>query len=127
MDPVAAVEYLGDLVVHAAAKDVRINAENCTVYGVLDERFRRLSPEENPLNLGGHEYVAEWPKDSSWDFVALGRGHDVEFWTRFVDALRAVDAEMAVNIEHEDTSLGRIEGLKVAADVLKRAAGPVAA
>jgi sugar phosphate isomerase/epimerase len=127
MDPVAAVEYLGDLVVHAAAKDVRINAENCTIYGVLDERFRRLSPEENPLNLGGHEYVAEWPQDSSWDFVALGRGHDVEFWTRFVEALRAVDPEMAINIEHEDTSLGRIEGLQVAADVLKRAAGHIAA
>jgi sugar phosphate isomerase/epimerase len=127
MDPVAAVEYLGDLVVHAAAKDVRINAENCTLYGVLDERFRRLSPEDNPLNLGGHEYVAEWPHDSSWDFVALGRGHDVDFWTGFVEALRAVDPEMAVNIEHEDTSLGRIEGLRVAADVLKQAAGQVTA
>jgi sugar phosphate isomerase/epimerase len=127
MDPVAAVEYLGDLVVHAAAKDVRINAENCAVYGVLDERFRRLSPDENPLNLGGHEYVAEWPQDSSWDFVALGRGHDVEFWTRFVEALRAVDPEMAINIEHEDTSLGRIEGLQASADVLNQAAGRVAA
>ena len=30
---------------------------------------------------------------------------------------------MLVNIEHEDTSLGRIEGLEVAADVLKQAAG----
>jgi sugar phosphate isomerase/epimerase len=127
MDPVAAVEYLGDLVVHAAAKDVRINAGKCSIYGVLDERFRRLSPEENPLSLGGHEYVAEWPQDSSWDFVALGRGHDVTFWTRFVEALRAVDPEMAVNIEHEDTSLGRIEGLRVAADVLKQAAGQVSA
>ena len=28
---------------------------------------------------------------------------------------------MAVNIEHEDTSLGRIEGLEVAAGVLKEA------
>jgi hypothetical protein len=29
---------------------------------------------------------------------------------------------MAVNIEHEDTSLGRIEGLEVAAEVLRKAA-----
>lgn len=123
MDPIAAVKYLGDLVVHAAAKDVRINDEHCTVYGVLDERFRRMAPEENPLNLGGHEYVAEWPKDSAWDFVALGRGHDVDFWTRFVEALREVDPDMAINIEHEDTSLGRIEGLEAAAEVLKQAAG----
>lgn len=123
MDPVAAVEYLGDLVVHAAAKDVRINQEHCRLYGVLDERFRRLSPEEDRVNLGGDEWVNEWPADSAWDFVALGRGHDVAFWTRFVDALRAVDPEMAIHIEHEDTSLGRLEGLEVAADVLRRAAG----
>jgi hypothetical protein len=31
---------------------------------------------------------------------------------------------MAVNIEHEDTSLGRIEGLRVAAEVLRQAAAP---
>ncbi len=124
MDPVAAVRYLGPLVVHAAAKDVRINAE-ATIYGVLDERFRRLSPDEERVNLGGDEWANAWPDDSAWDFVALGRGHDLDFWTRFVDALREVDPDMAVNIEHEDTSLGRIEGLQVAAEVLKRAVSPV--
>jgi sugar phosphate isomerase/epimerase len=92
------------------------------VYGVLDERFRRLSPEEDRVNLGGHEWVNEWPADAAWDFVALGRGHDLAFWTGFVNALREVDPDMAINIEHEDTSLGRIEGLQVAADVLKKAA-----
>ena len=123
MDPIAAIEYLGPLVVHAAAKDVRINKQFASIYGVLDERFRRLSPDENPLNLGGHEFVNEWPKDSAWDFVALGQGHDVAFWARFVAALHAIDPDIAINIEHEDTSFGRIEGLEVAADVLKRAAG----
>ncbi|MGG5753093.1 sugar phosphate isomerase/epimerase family protein [Zafaria sp. Z1313] len=122
MDPVAAVDYLGDLVVHAAAKDVRINPE-AAVYGVLDDRFRRLREDEERTGLGGHEYVNEWPKDSAWDFVALGRGHDAGFWTRFLAALHRVDPDMAVHIEHEDTSLGRIEGLEVAAGVLLEAAG----
>jgi sugar phosphate isomerase/epimerase len=122
MDPIAAVRYLGPLVVHAAAKDVRINRENAEVYGVLDERFRRLSPGEDRVNLGGHEWVNEWPIDAAWDFVALGRGHDLAFWTDFVAALRDVDPDMAINIEHEDTSLGRIEGLQVAANVLRKAA-----
>jgi sugar phosphate isomerase/epimerase len=122
MDPIAAVRYLGPLVVHAAAKDVRINEQHAQVYGVLDERFRRLSPEEERVNLGGHEWVNEWPTDAAWDFVALGRGHDLAFWTEFVTALRQVDPGMASNIEHEDTSLGRIEGLQVAADVLRKAA-----
>lgn len=122
MDPVAAVRYLGPLVVHAAAKDVRINPQHAEVYGVLDERFRRLSPDEDRVNLGGHEWVNEWPPDAAWDFVALGRGHDLAFWTQFVDALRQVDPDIAINIEHEDTSLGRIEGLQVAADILRKAA-----
>ncbi|NMO02430.1 sugar phosphate isomerase/epimerase [Gordonia sp. TBRC 11910] len=121
MDPIAAVEYLGDRVFHAAAKDVRIN-ENAKIYGVLDDRFRRLAPTEERVNLGGDEWVNEWPKDSAWDFVALGRGHDQEFWTDFLRALYRVDENMAVNIEHEDVSLGRIEGLQVAADVLLTAA-----
>jgi sugar phosphate isomerase/epimerase len=123
MDPIAAIRYLGPLVVHAAAKDVRLNTDHLLVYGVLDERFRRLAPEENPLNLGGHEFVNEWPKDSAWDFVALGEGHDIAFWTAFVDALREVDPDMAVNIEHEDTAFGPVEGLEIAARVLRAAAG----
>ena len=41
MDPVAVAQDLGPLVFHAAAKDVRINPA-AAVYGVLDNRFRRL-------------------------------------------------------------------------------------
>jgi sugar phosphate isomerase/epimerase len=120
IDPVAAIKYLGPLVFHAAAKDTRIN-EACKINGVLDDRFRRLSPEEERQNIGGRYFVNEWPKNSSWDFVAVGRGHDVEFWRDFLAALSAVDPGMAVNIEHEDMELGRIEGLQVAAATLKAA------
>ena len=120
IDPVAAINHLGPLVFHAAAKDTRIN-EACKINGVLDDRFRRLSPDEERLNIGGRYFVNEWPKNSSWDFVAVGRGHGVEFWRDFLAALSAVDPGMAVNIEHEDMELGRIEGLQVAAATLKAA------
>ncbi|GAB3559464.1 sugar phosphate isomerase/epimerase family protein [Spelaeicoccus albus] len=120
MDPVAAVRYLGPLLFHAAAKDVRIN-DNAAIYGVLDERFRRLGPDEERTNLGGDEYANAWPEDSAWDFVALGRGHDTSFWADFLAALAEIDPDIAVNIEHEDVSLGRIEGLEAAATVLKDA------
>ncbi len=118
MDPVRVVRALGPLVFQAAAKDVRVNEEHAALYGVLDNRFRRLSPEEPRVNLGGDEWANEWPKESAWDFVALGRGHDTAFWTEFLRALYEVDPNMLVNIEHEDVSLGRIEGLQVAAKVL---------
>jgi sugar phosphate isomerase/epimerase len=125
IDPVAAIDSLGELVFHAAAKDTRIN-DACRINGVLDDRFRRLRPDEPRVNIGGDFYVNEWPQNSSWDFVAVGRGHDVEFWTSFLAALRRVDPDMAVNIEHEDVELGRIEGLEVAAGTLLKAAGDAA-
>ena len=127
MDPVAVVRELGPLVFHAAAKDVRVNKDTAAIYGVLDNRFRRLSPEENRTNLGGDEWANEWPKPAAWDFVALGKGHDTAYWTEFLRALHEVDPDMLVNIEHEDVELGRIEGLEVAAKVLKDADAALAA
>jgi len=121
IDPVAAIERLGDLVYHAAAKDTRINEENCRVYGVLDDRFRRVPADEDPVGLGGRNTLNRWPPDSSWDFVAVGRGHGQEFWVRFLRALKAVDPDMAVNIEHEDQEFDQIQGLRLAAENLKAA------
>ncbi|KHK97808.1 sugar phosphate isomerase [Microbacterium mangrovi] len=118
MDPVAVVRHLGPLVFHAAAKDIRVNPEYAQLNGVLDNGFRRMREDEQRTSLGGDEWVNEWPKDSSWDFVALGKGHPVEYWTEFLRALRDVDPDMLVNIEHEDVSLGREEGVAVAAQVL---------
>lgn len=117
MDPVAVVRDLGEWVFHAAAKDVRINP-NAAVQGVLDNSFRRLREDEPRTNLGGDEWANEWPKNSAWDFVALGKGHGTAFWTEFLRALHEVDPQMLVNIEHEDTELGAVEGLEVAAQVL---------
>jgi len=118
MDPVAVVRELGDLVFHAAAKDVRINKENAALVGVLDNSFRKLDPSENRTNLGGDEWVNEWPKNSAWDFVAVGKGHPAEYWAEFIKACDAVDPNMWINIEHEDVSMGRIEGLEYACSTL---------
>jgi sugar phosphate isomerase/epimerase len=123
IDPVAAVEWLGPLVFHAAAKDTRVNADNVRIHGVLDDRFTRIPAEEKPLGLGGRYTVTGWPSpDPSWQFVAVGSGHGHEFWTEFLAALHKVDPDIAVNIEHEDQSMGQIEGLAFAAGNLKKAA-----
>jgi sugar phosphate isomerase/epimerase len=122
IDPVAAIEELGELVYNAAAKDTRIN-QAARVNGVLDDRHTRVRPDEpGAVPLGGRYTLSRWPENSSWDFVAVGRGHDVEFWTRFLAALQKVDPSMAVNIEHEDQELGQIEGLRSAARTLLEAA-----
>jgi len=123
MDPVACVEYLGDLVFHAAAKDTRINPDNVKVFGVLDDRFARTPADRNPLNLGGRNTLNIWPQRPAWEFVAVGRGHTVEdFWVPFLRALHAIDPDMAVNIEHEDQEFDQVEGLRMAAENLLAAA-----
>jgi sugar phosphate isomerase/epimerase len=122
IDPVAAIERLGGLVYHAAAKDTRINEQNCRIYGVLDDRLQRVPADENPVGLGGRNTLNRWPADPAWEFVAVGRGHGQEFWVPFLQALKAVDPGMAVNIEHEDAEFDQIEGLRLAAENLKAAA-----
>jgi len=118
IDPVAAIGALGDLVRNAAAKDTRINPA-ALVNGVLDDRHSRIAAgSPGAVSLGGRYTLSAWPENSSWDFVAVGRGHDTAFWTRFLAALHAVDPDMAVNIEHEDAELGQIEGLEFAARTL---------
>jgi len=122
IDPVAALERLGELVYNAAAKDTRIN-EAAKVNGVLDDRFGRVRPDEpGAVSLGGRYTLSRWPERSSWDFVAVGRGHGVAFWTEFLQALRKIDPDMAVNIEHEDQEFDQMEGLRYAAETLRTAA-----
>jgi sugar phosphate isomerase/epimerase len=111
------------LVYNAAAKDTRIN-EAAKINGVLDDRFGRVAPDDpEALSLGGSYTLSRWPENSSWDFVAVGRGHDAGWWAEFLRALERVDSNMAVNIEHEDQELDQMEGLRKAAEVLLDAAG----
>jgi sugar phosphate isomerase/epimerase len=121
IDPVAAIEDLGDLIFLAAAKDTLIHP-TAVVNGVLDDRFGWIPDEERPLGLGGRYTVTRWPEVPGWSFVAVGRGHGVDFWTRFLTALHAVDPDLAVNIEHEDAAFGQVEGLELAARNLVEAA-----
>ncbi|HZA80055.1 MAG TPA: sugar phosphate isomerase/epimerase [Actinomycetes bacterium] len=122
IDPVAALDRLGGLVYNAAAKDTRIN-DAAKVNGVLDDRFGRVAPDEpGAVSLGGRYTLSRWPEGSSWDFVAVGRGHDVDFWTGFLRAIERIDPDMAVNIEHEDQELDQLEGLRHAAETLRTAA-----
>jgi sugar phosphate isomerase/epimerase len=105
----------------AAAKDTLIH-ETAAINGVLDDRFEWIPAEQNPVGLGGRYTVTKWPEVPGWSFVAVGRGHDVDFWARFLTAIYKVDPDMPVNIEHEDATFGQIEGLKYAADNLLAAA-----
>lgn len=118
IDPVLAIADLGDLIYNAAAKDTRIN-DAAKINGVLDDRFSRVEAgAPGYLPMGGGTTLSGWPQNPSWDFVAVGRGHDTAYWTEFLRALQKVDPDMPVNIEHEDQELDQMEGLRFAAQTL---------
>ena len=122
MDVVACIRYLGPLVFHAAAKDAMITP-GVGIRGVLDTSFERVpadAPGKVPTGIGF--WCTAWPADPAWRFVAVGIGHDVDYWASFLTALAEVDPDMAVNIEHEDAGYSRLDGLAIAADNLKAAA-----
>ncbi len=122
MDVVACIRWLGPLVFHAAAKDARIEP-GVAIRGVLDTMFGTVpagAEGKTPTGIG--YWCTSWPDDPAWRFVAVGTGHDLEYWTEFLRALAEIDSEMVVNIEHEDASYSRTEGLALAAGNLHAAA-----
>lgn len=79
IDPTEAVRSLGSLVYNAAAKDTRINPMS-RINGNLDDAFRWVpTGQPGSLGLGGRHTLSGWPEQSSWDFVAVGRGHDLDW------------------------------------------------
>lgn len=123
MDVTAAIRWLGPLVFHAAAKDAML-CPGADIRGVLDTSFTRVPADaQDKVPTGYGFWCNAWPEDPAWKFVAVGVGHDVAYWTEFLRALAEIDPDMAVNIEHEDASFSRTEGLALAAKNLHAAAG----
>jgi len=122
MDVAASIRFLGPLVFHAAAKDAMITP-GVDIRGVLDTSFERVpadAADKVPTGIGF--WCNAWPADPAWRFVAVGIGHDVDYWARFLTALAGVNPDIAVNIEHEDANYSRVDGLALAAKNLKAAA-----
>ncbi|WP_152352196.1 sugar phosphate isomerase/epimerase family protein [Brachybacterium subflavum] len=123
MEPIDCIERLGSHILHVHAKDTAV-LPGAATRGVLDTDFGPV-PEDpaarTPTGIG--HWCSTWPEDPAWRFVALGEGHDVAYWTRFLQALAAVDADLSINIEHEDAAFGRIEGIERGARTLLAAAG----
>ena len=123
MEPIDCIERLGAHITHVHAKDTAV-LPGAAVRGVLDTVFDPV-PEDpaqrTPTGIG--HWCSTWPEDPAWRFVALGEGHDVDYWTRFLAALAAVNPDLSVNIEHEDAAFGQVEGLERGARTLLAAAG----
>ena len=98
MDPLAVLEAV-PRVGNAHAKDAVLNTGPLALNGLLDHRWTAIDP------------------DAPWTFAVPGRGHDLDWWRRFVAALSARGVE-TIAIEHEDPTIGPEDGVVAAARLL---------
>jgi sugar phosphate isomerase/epimerase len=102
IDAVEAIKALGRerSIFHVHAKDTYIDPANARVNGVLDTKdYGRIA-------------------ERSWIFRTVGYGQNDKVWRDIMSALRTVDYDYVMSIEHEDALLSMDEGLKKAVDFL---------
>lgn len=103
-DPIFAVRKLGgDRIYHVHAKDVRIERLYHGADGALDtktiDQFSRRT----------------------WNYVALGHGHDVQWWKELFSVLSMLGYTGPVSLEMEDLTMPPLTGVKKSMAVLKEA------
>lgn len=103
-DPLASVRALGAAIYHVHAKDTRIEPIPAGIDGVLDTR-----PSADAAQR-------------SWNYVTLGYGHGEEWWRQFCTALRLAGYDDVLSIEHEDSMLPPLEGVRKSVELLRNVA-----
>jgi sugar phosphate isomerase/epimerase len=106
IDPLAVVERLGERVCFVHAKDTLERPGNLRMNGVMDAR---------------------WPgraEDMPWNFATVGRGHDRDWWARFLAALDRTGYDGAVSIEWEDPFVEPEASIRESAALLRDALVP---
>lgn len=101
-DPLEAIDALGDSIYHVHAKDTAIGRLNRARNGLLET----IAPTAG--------------RRRSWNYVTLGYGKGESWWKQFCYRLRAVGYDDVLSIEHEDTTLSRMEGVRKSVELLER-------
>lgn len=102
-DPRIMARELGDMIYHVHAKDVRIETGMTGADGLLDTRTI-------------DEYA-----DRSWNYVAVGHGHDVSWWKEFFSIISMTGYDGPVSLEMEDRTMDQITGTEKSIEVVKQA------
>lgn len=104
-NPIDAVRILGEqnAIYFVHGKDARIEVRNNAPNGVLDtkpiERF----------------------KERSWNYVAVGAGHDQQWWHEFVSVLRMYGYDDIISLEMEDLTMSSYSGHLISLETLRKA------
>ncbi len=102
-DPIVALRVLGDAIHFMHAKDVRRERGPVGVNGLIDTcRMDEIAKR-------------------SWNYVALGHGHDVRWWKEFFAVARFAGYNGPVSLEMEDMGMEPLTGVKKSLATLKLA------
>jgi len=101
IDPVKAVRKLEGAIHHVHAKDTGLYPVNADYDGYLDTK----------------PYSDE--KNRAWIFRTVGYGHDEQWWRDFVSTLRMCGYDGTLSMEHEDSLMTPLEGLRKGVEFLQ--------
>lgn len=100
-DPIAAIRPLEGAIHHVHGKDARIERRLADVDGLLES----LPVTET--------------RERTWNYVAVGCGHDLQWWKEFFSNLSMVGYEGYVSLEMEDLTMSVDAGLRTSIDALE--------
>jgi sugar phosphate isomerase/epimerase len=104
-DPIEAARVLGDAdaLYYVHGKDSRLERRLIGPNGVFDTK------------------TIDQFADRSWNYVAVGCGHDVRWWKEFVSVLRMSGYDDVISLEMEDLTMSMLDGHLTSIKVLKEA------
>lgn len=100
-DPITTVRTLGDAIYHIHAKDVRLERGIVDAQGLIDVK---------PMESFAFR---------SWNYVALGYGHDSAWWKEFFTVVKMTGYKGPIVLEMEDLTMEPITGVRKSMDILK--------
>jgi len=101
-EPLTGIRKLREAIFYVHAKDTRIDRENADPNTLLETK--------------PNAQVAE----RSWNYVTLGYGHNESWWRDFVALLAQVGYNDVLSIEHEDSTMSPMEGMRRSVELLQR-------
>ncbi|VBB09791.1 Hypothetical protein LUCI_5089 [Lucifera butyrica] len=102
-DPIEAARVLGEALYHIHGKDSRLERRMVGANGVLDTK------------------TIDRYAERSWNYVAVGCGHDLKWWKEFFSVCRMAGYNDYVSLEMEDMTMPPLAGVKTSLDVLRLA------
>lgn len=104
-DPIEAARILGaeGALYHIHAKDARIERRTCGPNGMLDTK---------PIDCF---------RDRSWNYVAVGAGHSLQWWIEFFSIVRMYGYNGEVSLEMEDLTMPMLDGHLLSLQTLQAA------